>query len=111
MRKLLLAGACALALGGCSNLGQTLNIVGTDLGIVAADLPTACGNGSAVISAAVQSGVVPSGSKAASNLNKLNNAINQYCGPTSQALAATQGAINAIQLAIAAFQAAQASGQ
>jgi hypothetical protein len=106
MRKLLLAGACALALSslvGCSS--QELTTLGTDLGVLAADLPTACGNLIAAQTAVAGLSGIPANLKTA--LTNGNAVLTQYCGPAAVAVSDAQVAIGAVQAATQSITAAQ----
>jgi hypothetical protein len=107
MHKLMLVAAVALcvSVAGCANFSQDLSNVGTDLGILAADLPTACGN---LIAAQTALAAVPGLPASAQTALTTGNAnIAKYCGPAAAAVTDTQTAIAAVQAATAAITAAK----
>jgi hypothetical protein len=108
MRKLMLVAAVALAcasVAGCANFSEDLSAVGTDLGILAADLPTACGN---LIAAQTALAALPGlPAKAQTALNTGNANISKYCGPAAAAVTNVQTAITAVQAATVAITAAK----
>lgn len=104
----------ALSLAGCTASSQAkfqsnLRALGTDLGILAADLPSACGNLVAALTAASAfipvSGATPTATaKQQGNIAAAQVAINKYCGPAATALTNTGTAISAIQSATVNLQ-------
>ncbi len=99
MKGLIVAALLATTPSAC----QTIAI---DLGVIAADLPQACGNLSALITQTAQS---PVPARVAQALNTANAKYYKYCGTASTAAANTAAAIATIQQIINDIKAAQAA--
>lgn len=86
-------------------LPATCQTIGTDLGIIAADIPTACGNASAYMTQVAQTPGVSSKLKQA--LTTANAKYAKYCGPAAQITADAATVVATIQTIIADIQKAQ----
>ena len=97
------AAVLAILLATTPTACQTIAV---DLGIIAADLPTACGNLSALITQTAQQ---PLPAKVAQALNTANAKYYRYCGTGAVVAANTAAAIATIQQIISDIQAAKAA--